>query len=358
MRIGKHETHPAADLFPMMGDEDRRRLAESMAEGVEGDCRIHTYRGLVLDGRNRLAVMLELGIDPLPYIVRVAEERDPLEVSWRLNGARRHLSPSQLAAVAARMANLGWGGDRSKPQPCGLPTADAAELTGASTRNTEKARAILKAEKEGGPELFEQIEKGELTVNAAHEEIKRRRNDPALSGGQTKRASGGTAMSHAEGYDSDEWYTPADYIEAARATLGVIDLDPASNDHAQRTVQAERYFTKDDDGLEQEWTGRVWLNPPYSQPLASRFGGKLVEEIEAGNVEAAVVVQNASTDTGWFHELASRCHLCLTRGRINFDRSDGASSQNRYGQVFFYYGDHPERFYEHFRAFGLVGKLE
>src|SRR5512134_1699762 len=53
----------------------------------------------------------------------------------------------------------------------------------------------------------------------------------------------------------NEWYTPAPYVEAARACLGAIDLDPASSATAQATVRAARFFTRDDDGLKQEWRG-------------------------------------------------------------------------------------------------------
>src|SRR5262245_13067731 len=39
-----------------------------------------------------------------------------------------------------------------------------------------------------------------------------------------------------------EWYTPPQYIAAARAVLGAIDLDPASSEIAQTTVQAGAFF--------------------------------------------------------------------------------------------------------------------
>ena len=163
------------------------------------------------------------------------------------------------------------------------------------------------------------------------------------------------AVSLVDGYDSNEWYTPSRYIEAARQVMGGIDLDPASNELAQRTVKATRYFTQEHDGLVQPWEGRVWCNPPYSQPLASNFGAKLIAEWEAGRVTESVMVQNASTDTSWFHELAQRASLlCLTKGRINFSREDGGSAANRYGQVFFYFGPDRDRFAEVFGEFGLV----
>jgi len=94
------------------------------------------------------------------------------------------------------------------------------------------------------------------------------------------------------------------YIESARKVLGGIDLDPASNVVAQQTVMAERFFTIDDDGLRQEWTGRVWLNPPYSRGVISRFVNKLLTEYHAGRVTAAILLTNNFTDTKWWQAAA------------------------------------------------------
>ena len=153
----------------------------------------------------------------------------------------------------------------------------------------------------------------------------------------------------------NEWFTPAEYIEAARQVLGGIDLDPASNDSAQELVKAERYFTKTDNGLVREWHGRVWLNPPYAQPLIMDFVSKLVAERRAGRVTGAVMLTNNSADTTWFHEAAETADaFCLTRGRIKFYKTGGETSAPTQGQAFFYFGDDAKEFTRRFREIGLV----
>lgn len=153
-----------------------------------------------------------------------------------------------------------------------------------------------------------------------------------------------------------EWYTPIEYIEAARAVLEVIDLDPASHEKAQEWIQASGYYTKEDDGLQQEWHGRVWLNPPYAQPDISNFVKKLVNEISAGRVSEAIMLTNNCTDTEWFHEAERHAALiCFTRGRIQFvDQSGNEASSPVQGQSFFYYGDKTTSFVRYFGRFGFV----
>src|SRR6185503_16868537 len=73
-------------------------------------------------------------------------------------------------------------------------------------------------------------------------------------------------------YDTDEYYTPLEVLEDARRVLGVIDLDPASCEAAQKRVQAKTFYTKENDGAHPliPWFGKTWLNPPFSQPLATQ----------------------------------------------------------------------------------------
>ena len=155
---------------------------------------------------------------------------------------------------------------------------------------------------------------------------------------------------------SDEWYTPMEYIEAVRDLYGgTIDLDPASNDEAQKIVQATTYYTKEDDGLNQDWDGKkVFLNPPFSQPLIQMFIHKAIETYDDSPSTQIVVIVNNATDTEWFHELLSNGPCCLTRGRIQFWRPGEHSTANRQGQAIFYLGAHPHAFTRIFSTFGTV----
>ncbi len=164
-------------------------------------------------------------------------------------------------------------------------------------------------------------------------------------GHSTIRGTGGTG--------ANDWHTPSEYLDAARDVLGGIDLDPASSAAAQKRVQAERHFTPEDDGLEQEWTGRVWMNPPYAQPLIAQFVDKLVTEYVAGRVSAAIMLTHNYTDTAWFRVAqAVAVAFCFTEGRIRFIDPDGNLAAPTQGQAFLYFGRDREKFASRFQPIG------
>ena len=154
---------------------------------------------------------------------------------------------------------------------------------------------------------------------------------------------------------NQEWYTPATYIDAARAVLGEIDLDPASCEIANQTVKATKFFTADADGLNQQWHGRIWLNPPFKAGLIERFVDKLI----ASDFDAAIVLTDNATDTRWFSKLANAADAILfTTGRINFLKSDGSQDEGHHirGQAFFYFGNRADLFADVFTPFGWLAK--
>lgn len=155
---------------------------------------------------------------------------------------------------------------------------------------------------------------------------------------------------------NNEWYTPAEYIEAARAVMGGIDLDPASSEIANRTVKASAYYTAETNGLDKPWSGNVWLNPPYASDLIGRFMDKLTAERET--YSQAVVLVNNATETEWFFKLVSAASaVVFPKGRVKFYKPDGETGAPLQGQAVVYIGDAPERFLNEFRRFGWGGLL-
>lgn len=156
----------------------------------------------------------------------------------------------------------------------------------------------------------------------------------------------------------NEWYTPAEYMEAAREVLGEIDLDPASSAAANEVVMAAEYFDERVNGLDQEWSGRVWMNPPYSQPLVRLFCEKLAAHYSGGDVQEAVVLVNNATETGWFQDLAAHASaICFPRGRVKFWAPGKESAVPLQGQAIIYLGIAPVDFAKAFSKFGTMAQI-
>ena len=151
----------------------------------------------------------------------------------------------------------------------------------------------------------------------------------------------------------NEWYTPACYIESARRVMGSIDLDPASSLIANERVGATKIYTQEDDGLQYEWSGNVWMNPPYAQPLIMHFISKLAE---SENVNQAIVLVNNGTETAWGQTLLKACSsVCFPQGRIKFIDPEGNPGQSPLqGQMIAYIGSNTDAFRIEFAQYGTV----
>ena len=370
------------NIFPLMQSDDYSRLKDDLTQnGFDTKNPIYTYQGHILDGWNRYRACSELNIQPA-LIEFTGTDTEALDFVMRTN-KRRNLNSSQWAAIAVeademvsaireRVENerrekiresMGSNKNASKEKQISqlidesvidiqftpvLSQFDCPEIVDeiprndyrtdqklASTFNTNRTyineASRLRREK---PELFEQVKRGEVTIP------------------ETKKPH----VSNNSG--EHQWYTPEHIIEAARTTMGCIDVDPASSQLANSTVKAHTYYTESNNGLTKEWNGNVWMNPPYAQPLISQFVEKLIEKFLSGEVKKACVLVNNATDTTWFHSIVRiSSAICFTKGRVRFIDVNGNPGAPLQGQAIIYIGKTDAyKFCETFSEIGFVLK--
>ena len=125
----------------------------------------------------------------------------------------------------------------------------------------------------------------------------------------------GKAMERPEGWTSDDWATPQSIIDEFETEFGQFDLDACAR---PETAKAPAFFTKADNALARRWYGRVWMNPPFSNPQP--WLEKAVHETVGRHADLVVALLPAATDTGWFHDwvLPHASEVRFRRGRIKF----------------------------------------
>ena len=333
--------------------------ASIVAEGCRDALVIWRGYGIIVDGHNRYDICQKHGI-----AFRVEErdfpDRQAVKV-WILKNAlaRRNLTDGERFEVAILLKDAlvqtgrekmsaGGGDKKSEAAKSGLSLNDKADLPkeepkhdtrkemasnlGWSTGKVAQAEVVRKED----PEKWDEVKAGTKTVNAAYIEVKK----PHV----------------ANNSGENEWYTPPKYTEAAKRVMGGIDLDPASNSVANEFVKADAFYTKEDDGLTKPWYGRVWLNPPYAQPLIAQFAEAVVEKFGRGEFEQAIVLVNNATDTKWLQSMMRVCSAaCFLEGRIRYlDKTGEPKNSPIQGQVALYFGEDIQRFTDEFGAFGVV----
>ena len=164
--------HHYADVFPELTDDRLAELAQDIREHGLLD-KIVTFEDKILDGRGRYRACRMAGVEPE---FEIFSGDDPLAYVASRNLHRRHLTDSQRAMVAAKIANFKVGANQHSE---GLPIGEASNLMNVSARSTARAREVLA---HGNPELVAAVESGDLTVTAAAELA---RNQAAASSDKT-----------------------------------------------------------------------------------------------------------------------------------------------------------------------------
>jgi len=113
--------------------------------------------------------------------------------------------------------------------------------------------------------------------------------------------------------NSKEWETPKNLFHflADEFAGGEFDLDPVAT---EKNALCEKFFTEKEDGLRQEWFGKVFVNPPYGKGrLTEKWVEKMLVETSLKSVDVIVGLLPARTETVWFDDVFKYCTLL---GRI------------------------------------------
>jgi hypothetical protein len=199
--------HPAAELFPLMAEEELIEQANDIREnGLQEP--IVLLDGLILDGRNRWLACEQIGIDDVdvkfaaygdqkaygsrgrswPRTVDIcfppatdegleeyvdADFRGPLDdpVSYvvSLNLKRRHLNESQRAMVAAKIATMRQGERTDLASIDAKSQSEAADLLNVGRASVQRARTVLD---HGAANVAAAVERGEVSVSTAAKAVK------------------------------------------------------------------------------------------------------------------------------------------------------------------------------------------
>jgi len=347
-----------------------RQLTEKEYQGLESSlvsegCRdalvVWQGKDVIVDGHNRYEICQKHGIE---FVVKEISFNNEQEAKiWILKNqlARRNLTDGERFEVAIQLKEALTEAGREKKVKAGkvfhrgsgkvLSLSDSTfrtEPTNATPKHDTRQEIALnlgwstgkvaQAEvvRKESPERWDEVKSGAKTVKAAYTEVKK----PHV----------------ANNSGENEWYTPPIFTEKAKLVMGDIDLDPASSETANQFVKAENFYSKENDGLAQPWYGRVWLNPPYSQPLISQFANAVVEKSEKGEFEQCIVLVNNATETKWLQRMMKECDAaCFLEGRIKYLDSTGKPKNSPLqGQVILYFGENVTLFTEEFNTLGVV----
>lgn len=112
--------------------------------------------------------------------------------------------------------------------------------------------------------------------------------------------------------ETDLWATPQEFFNQCDREFR-FTLDPCCNFENRK---CPRYFTKEVDGLSQDWAPeRVWMNPPYGREIG-HWMKKALDESRKGALVVCLVP--ARTDTKWWHEYAMKGEIRFLKGRLKF----------------------------------------
>lgn len=353
-------------LIPPLSPEERQQLELNLVEsGGARDALVvwpHDGRLILLDGHNRYEICTALGLDFTTWEMDFDSREEASDWIDRNQLGRRNLSPQQASLLRGRRYNRvkkpndGSRGNQHTKATDKMSAASAEAIAaqhGVDEKTIRRDGKFAKAAEDLGIEseiISGEIEATKQEIVAAAEALPK---EPSQEDIQRAVESIKSKPHVANNSGDNEWYTPEEYIIAAKEVLGGIDLDPASNPVANEIVGARQYYSAEDNGLAYDWSGNVWMNPPYESGLIGQFAEKLCHSYSSKSVSAAIVLVNNGTETKWFQRMAETASaICFPKGRVKFwhPRKVAVPLQ---GQAVLYFGPDSEEFIHSFSQFGV-----
>ena len=136
-----------------------------------------------------------------------------------------------------------------------------------------------------------------------------------------------------------EWETPDDLFSALNLEYN-FDLDVCATPH---NAKCKRYFSKNQDGLSQEWRGNIWCNPPYGREI-DKWIAKAVQSYQSQNCSRIVMLLPARTDTKWIHEhIFKKADVIFLKGRLKFKNSEGVCNSAPFPSMLAVFDNSPKK---------------
>lgn len=111
--------------------------------------------------------------------------------------------------------------------------------------------------------------------------------------------------------NTDLWSTPNDFFDKYNDIFKFETDVCALPDNAK----CSNFFTPEQDGLKQQWTGVCWMNPPYGREITAWMKKAYESSLEGATV---VCLVPSRTDTKWWHDYAMKGKIEFIKGRLKF----------------------------------------
>ena len=118
---------------------------------------------------------------------------------------------------------------------------------------------------------------------------------------------------------TDLWATPQDFFNKLDAVFR-FDIDVCA---IAENAKCKQFFTPEDDGLNREWYGICWMNPPYGRGINEWI--KKAYESAKKNGATVVCLIPARVDTRWWHDYCAKGEVHFIKGRLKFGNTKNSA---------------------------------